>query len=168
MEVMASKQEACTSHTATTVVFCCRHSHCVTSFVCFNCHLHTSGSHHIRTMNTADCCLFLENIKSVICAFVHVISHQRWPEQSKMGLRYTESTGYNVMTPCQMIHKHPDIPSALFLPLAPLSSGLNSFLFPRGFCLAATSCLRCLQCLFVVTWRGEKKKSVVPVRRTSS
>lgn len=27
-EVMASEQEACTSHTATTVVFCCRHSVC--------------------------------------------------------------------------------------------------------------------------------------------
>ena len=28
VEVMASEQEACASHTATAVVFCCRHSLC--------------------------------------------------------------------------------------------------------------------------------------------
>lgn len=62
-----------------------------------------------------------------------------------------ESIGSNVMTPWKMIHKHPDVPSALLLPLAPLSDGLHSFLFSGDSCLAATSCLGCLQCLFVVT-----------------
>lgn len=49
--------------------------------------------------------------------------------------------------------------AAWHVPLASLSKGLNSFLFSGGSCLAATSCLRCLQCLFVVTWNTPEKKT---------
>lgn len=76
-----------------------------------------------------------------------------------------ETIGNIVMTAWKMVHKHPDIRSALPLPLASLSDGLNSFLFSGGSCLAATSCLGCLQCLFVVTWNTCEKSSGPRVTR---
>lgn len=42
VEVMVSEQEACTSHTATTVVLCCRHSLCY-----MDCLLNLSPAHHL-------------------------------------------------------------------------------------------------------------------------
>lgn len=62
-----------------------------------------------------------------------------------------EPTGNIVMTPWKMMHKHPDIGCGRLLPLASLSVGPNSFLFSGDSCLAATSCLGCLQCVCLLT-----------------
>ncbi len=87
-------------------------------------------------------------------------------ERDGVDLRDAKETiGNIVMTAWKMVHKHPDIRSAWLLPLASLSDGLNSFLFSGGSCLAATSCLGCLQCLFVVTWNTCEKSSGPRVTR---
>lgn len=106
---------------------------------------------------------------SVICICMapccSVISHQRWTDMG-MSLRARckgETIGNIVMAPWKMIHKHPDIRSVWLLPVASLSAGLNSFLFSGGSCLAATSCLECRHCLFVVTWNTCENSSAPSV-----
>lgn len=97
-EVMASEQEACTSQTATAVVFCCCHSlfhsDCLPKL--WSCS--PSALNHL-CVDDERCriCLIREgskvqikHVKLITCTPLvircSVISHQRWSDQSWMGM----------------------------------------------------------------------------------
>lgn len=129
-EVMASEQEACASHSASTVVFAAV-IHCVTQIVCSNCHLltvrpplrsmciddkrhtgqteqqsqnHRCQAHNLHTfyVYTPSCC--------------STITQEMIGAKLEKEIDAKETIGNNVMTPMKIIHKHPDILPAYVLP----------------------------------------------------
>lgn len=85
-----------------------------------------------------------------------LIGHKRWWREKTQAKGAVGNNRHDTFWDDTQTSWHP---AAWLLPLASLSDGLNSFLFSGDSGSAATSCLGCLQCLFVVTWNTCEKSS---------
>lgn len=81
-EVMASEQEACACHTATAVVFCCRHSLALRLF----CHL-CSSLHLLLTRHV---------IYLVVAAYMSCKELENWKMETFLSKTYIVVTLYSI------------------------------------------------------------------------